>query len=289
MISYENKPMVSIIIPCFNKAEYIRDSIESVYAQDYKSIEVVCVNDASTDSSRIIIDELCHIHPDIIFIDLKQNVGVIAARNLAIKKARGKYVFPLDADDLLEPFFLEKAVSVLESDSEVGIVYGDTRIFGSGQNYMLNTPEYSRESLIYVNYICNSSMFRRDDFYKVGEYNCNMKSGHEDWDLWLSFIGSGFSARKLNLPSISYRKGIEDCRSDFVNKSNDWKNTILKNHISLYLNNDKFGDYVFNGHKYKDEYEKFRKKYKKYKKLSFVLAYLCLILLCALLLKILGD
>src|SRR5574344_1312220 len=97
-------PKVSIVITCYNKDKYINESIQSALNQSYKNIEIVCVNDCSTDNSKFEIERLKeNVDSDFVFIDNKINKGVIESRNLAIVFCSGEYLLPLDGDDTLEP------------------------------------------------------------------------------------------------------------------------------------------------------------------------------------------
>lgn len=99
---------VSIIIPCYNQAEYVGESIESALKQTYENLEIVCINDGSTDNSSEVIKSYAEKYKNIVFLDEKTNRGVCCARNMAIAASSGEYILPLDADDKIEPQYVEK-------------------------------------------------------------------------------------------------------------------------------------------------------------------------------------
>ena len=99
---------VSIIIPCYNQGMYVAEAIQSALDQTYNDIEIVCVNDASTDNSREVIRKFADEHNNIIFIDNPENIGVIASRNKAIDACSGEYILPLDADDIFKTYLCRK-------------------------------------------------------------------------------------------------------------------------------------------------------------------------------------
>ena len=105
---------VSIIIPCYNQGRFVGEAIQSSLNQTYKNIEIVCVNDCSADNSSEIIKDFAKKYKNILFFDLTENKGVINARNLAIEACRGDYILPLDADDTIEPTYVEKAIQILD-------------------------------------------------------------------------------------------------------------------------------------------------------------------------------
>lgn len=119
----EKMKKVSIIIPCYNQAAYICETVESALAQTYPYIEIICINDGSTENSAEIIEKLAQKEDRLLFLNEKENKGVVQARNIAISKSTGDYILPLDADDTIEPAYVEKAVDILENNPEIGIVY----------------------------------------------------------------------------------------------------------------------------------------------------------------------
>lgn len=114
-------PLVSVVIPTYNRARFIRDAISSALAQSYRNIEVIVVDDASTDETPSIIDEFGH---SIRYIRQEKNSGVGAARNAGIRAARGTLVAFLDSDDRWHPQKIEKQVALWQADRSVGIVGG---------------------------------------------------------------------------------------------------------------------------------------------------------------------
>ena len=104
---------VSVIIPCYNHGCFVSEAIESALNQTYKNIEVVCVNDASTDNSAEIIQKYADKYNNVIFVNQKTNGGLSHSRNTAIENASGYYILPLDADDKIHPSYVEKAVKII--------------------------------------------------------------------------------------------------------------------------------------------------------------------------------
>ena len=250
---------VSIIIPCFNQGKYVQEAIESALKQTYKNIEIVCVNDGSNDETSEIVRSLADKYKNIIFFDLKENKGVINARNLAIDASTGDYILPLDADDIIEPTYIEKAVEILNNNSDVGIVYCKVRKFGT-KNKIWKLPEFNLDNFLYENCIFNCALFRKEDFYKAGKYKENMINGCEDWDLWLSFVELELKPYKINEILFNYRQH-KDSRTKITSGDVDWKINFFENHKDLYLKNEKFISNAFKNNLYLEA------RLKKYKKL----------------------
>ena len=269
---------VSVVIPCFNQGKFVKETIESVLNQTYKNIEIICVNDASKDDSCEVIKNLVDKYENILFFDLKENKGVVNARNMAIDASTGEYILPLDADDKIEPTYIEKAVEILENKPEIGIVYCKARKFGR-KNKIWNLPEFNLEDFIYANCIFNCALFRKKDFYKAGKYKENMKDGCEDWDLWLSFIELGLKPYRINEILFNYRKEGTS-RTTQVAKSTHWKKELFKNHLDLYLNNEKFVKKIYMNC---DRAIERHKKYKNLFKLMLIVGIIELIIIVNLL------
>ena len=122
------KSKVSIIIPCYNQGQYVDDAVSSCLAQTYDNIEIIIVNDGSTD--KFTNDFLSKYQRPKTKVINKRNEGLAEARNTGINNATGKYILPLDADDKIAPTYVEKAVQIIEQDESVGIVYCLAEYFG---------------------------------------------------------------------------------------------------------------------------------------------------------------
>ena len=211
-----DKALVSVIIPAFNAEADIRQTLQSVLAQTYQEIEVIVVDDGSSDYTSAIVEEF--VTRDDRFQLLRQcNAGVGAARNAAIRKARGKYIAPLDADDLWFPEKLEKQVARMEQcGDETGLVYCWCTLID--QHGEFKADGYShiiegrlRHALVMRNVVENASvpLFRAAALEKVGLYLTRAEQGGaqgcEDWDLSLR-IAENFSIRVVTQYLVGYRQ-----------------------------------------------------------------------------------
>jgi glycosyltransferase involved in cell wall biosynthesis len=117
--------MVSVVIPCFNAAEYLPGAVRSLLAQGMPGTEIIVVDDQSTDDSRAVAESLAGQYPGVRALRQSVNSGPSAARNAGLRHASGRYVCFLDADDEYAPGFFSKVLSLLERDSELaGVVTG---------------------------------------------------------------------------------------------------------------------------------------------------------------------
>ncbi|MEX1014171.1 MAG: glycosyltransferase family A protein, partial [Candidatus Paceibacterota bacterium] len=114
------KGFVSVIIPCYNHGAYIRDTLQSILNQTFCDYEVIIVDDGSDDQFTVeVLEEIDH--PKVTVLH-KENGHVSSARNYGIRHSRGEFILTLDADDQFMPEFLEKAIRVLQENSEIGSV-----------------------------------------------------------------------------------------------------------------------------------------------------------------------
>lgn len=157
---------VSVIIPCFNQGQYLKEALASVQASSYRNIEIVVVNDGSNDIiTQTIINKILNVSN--IKTITTENLGVCNARNIGIKAATGEYILPLDADDKIHPSYIEKAVSILENYSDIGIVYCKAEMFGSVNKKWDLKPANTLNMLI-QNRIFSSAMYRKTKFIEIG-------------------------------------------------------------------------------------------------------------------------
>jgi glycosyltransferase involved in cell wall biosynthesis len=188
---------VSIIIPCYNMREYVGEAICSALAQTYVDKEIIVVNDGSTDGS------LAEISNYRVGIVSKKNEGLAAARNSGIKAALGELILPLDADDRLDPQYLEKTVPLMKP--AIGVVSTDMVYFGTHSN-RLRPTHTTLSQVTQYNGMPVCSLIRKRALEEVGGYKSIMNEGCEDWELWVSILKKGWQVAILNEPLFFYRR-----------------------------------------------------------------------------------
>lgn len=199
-------PMVSVVMPCYNDGRYIQESVASVKAQTYPDVELIIIDDGSDDSDTLAALDALAKEANVQVLHAA-HVGPSAARNTAIREARGKYILPLDADDTIDPTYIEKAVKRLESHKDTGVVYCEADLFGA-QSGKWDLPAYSFESMLFDNIVFVTALFHKADWEKVGGFNENMKAGMEDYDFWLSILGEGKKIEQI--PEVLFHYRIKD-------------------------------------------------------------------------------
>lgn len=219
-------PTVSIIIPIYNGEKYLTESLISVLYQTYSAIEIIAVNDGSTDRSLEILQHLQKSDNRIVIIDQK-NGGIVSALNAGIAQAKGKYIARMDADDISFIDRIEKQVQVLEADHKkrVALVTGGFEVIDENSEFMyreiLPTESVDIKRLLYVqNCIAHGSvMFRKDTFNKLGGYSANC-GPTEDYELWTRMAAEG---KFVALEDLIYRwrqnrRGITFTNNDAMQK-----------------------------------------------------------------------
>ena len=142
--------IVSIIIPIYNAEQYIVETINSALASTYKNIEIICVDDCSADNSVSIIDSNLGGDGRVHIIKLRTNSKTAFARNVGINKACGKYILPLDVDDLIAKTYIEKAINILEKKSNISVIYYRFKLFGE-LNSVSEYSEYCPQKMVVHN------------------------------------------------------------------------------------------------------------------------------------------
>lgn len=233
----EFNPLVSVVTPCYNDGVYLAETIQSVLAQTYLNIEMIVVDDGSVDQDSInAIEQLKQKFPKVQFYRI-ENGGPSKARNVAISKAKGKYILPLDADDLIGPNYIEKAVKVLEGHPEVGLVYCHAEFFGERQGPW-DLPPFTIQAFAWDNLIFNAGVFRRSHWEQFGGYDETLIYGSEDYDFWLNFIEIGLVPIRLDETLFFYRIKKKSRSTAFLQSALDHKvetyAKIFKNHAGFF-------------------------------------------------------
>lgn len=194
------KPLVSVIVPMYNSAPYIREALESIVVSTYRPIEVVVVDDGSTDTSLAESKAFAATHAEVRVLH-QENAGVSAARNHAIREAKGTLILPVDADDKISPEYIALAVEAMEED--VRVVGCRAQFFGAKEGEW-KLPEYSPQLLARKNMIPITSLFRKADWQRVGGF-CEEEIYREDWSFWISLMELGGRYVRLEEVGLYYR------------------------------------------------------------------------------------
>jgi glycosyltransferase involved in cell wall biosynthesis len=189
--------LVSIIITSYNYGRYVADAIQSALAQTYKDIEVIVIDDGSTDETEQIVKKF-----PVKYIKTT-NRGLSSARNCGIMNSNGEFILPLDADDKIDPTYIEKAMMMIGS---ADVVYPDLQFFGDRNDRMTCNAPITRENFQRENIIPYCSLIRKSCLLECGGWRSSMIYGWEDWQLWIELLERGCRFLRLQEFMFFYRK-----------------------------------------------------------------------------------
>jgi hypothetical protein len=218
--SWVSKKGVSIIIPCYNHANYLSRAIESALAQNVEK-EIIVVNDGSTDNTS----EIAHKYP--VFLLEKENGGLSSARNAGIRMAKYDKILPLDADDYLLPNSLEKMLG--DFDSGADVVYGNMKVSWSADHYVPNRG-IKLEDFRGNNQLYSCTPYKREVWKKIGGYWEEPKTCFEDWDFWGRAMKSGFVFRYVDVDFYYYNQSSDGMCAKLM-KDREKNAALVVNHI----------------------------------------------------------
>jgi len=190
---------VSVIIPCYNYAHYLIDAIYSALNQSYAPLEIIVVDDGSTDNTKEVVESFKNIEIPI-YYKYQENKGLSSARNTGCRIANGDYLLTLDADDKIHIDFIKKTIGI---DDIVGTWLQE---FGDSNVEWRQKPYPTLKELLEGNRLNCCSLFKKEIFHKIGGYDEEMKTGYEDWDFWIRAMMAGYEITNIQEVLFYYRK-----------------------------------------------------------------------------------
>ncbi len=227
-----DQPLVTVMIPCFNYGRYVEDAIRSALAQTYENLEILVLDDGSTDPATVELLQTCSWPKTRVL--RHANMGLAATRNRGFEIAAGDYVVPLDADDMLLPEMVEKCLRVLRAQPSAGWAYTDIRCFDHG-NAVHRQEDYNLALELTNNHSSVCAMIRKAAWRAAGGYNPNMRKGYEDWDFWISCSEKGWHGKLVDGTLFAYRLHGVSMVTESLAHHQQLVNTIRRNHQQLYL------------------------------------------------------
>lgn len=198
-------PLITIYITNYNYGKFIKKAIDSVLNQTYKNIEIIIIDDGSTDDSKKVINEY-EKHP-LISVIYQNNKGLTISNNIAISVARGQFIIRLDADDYLDENALKLLFSEFEKDTELGMVFGDWYEIDEYDNVTAIERRHNFEkdvSLFDQPAHGACTMFRLSYLKELQGYDESL-SRQDGYELWFRFIKK-YKIKSINIPVFYYRK-----------------------------------------------------------------------------------
>jgi glycosyltransferase involved in cell wall biosynthesis len=202
-------PFISVIIPCFNSGQYLREAIASVELySDSQVYEIIIVNDGSTDIATL--ELLQQLQGEGYQIIHQSNKGPAAARNTGVNTSRGKYLLLLDSDNKIRAAFIDVGLKVLDEQPGVGVVHGQAAFFGEAMQARFRPRPFDLYNILANNYIDMCTIIRRTAWEQVGGMDeARELIGHEDWEFWLRLYTNGWKFSFVNRVLFDYRMGSD--------------------------------------------------------------------------------
>ena len=225
---------ISVIIPCYNQAQYLTETIESVLKQTKKPHEVLIINDGSPDETRYVAMQ----YPEIRYIETT-NRGLASARNVGIMNMTGDWFYPLDSDDVMLPNCIEKVLEAIENNPDADIIAPSFRCFGKseGDVVLMDNPRLEDFKPLDFNTPMNRvgyfSAIKKEALLEVGGYNPKMVFGWEDLYLWINLLKKGRKIVTIKDILVMYRTKQESMITEANRHSSELMTQILKDFPEL--------------------------------------------------------
>lgn len=222
---------ISVITPCFNHGEFLGEAVASVLNAKRDDIELIVVDDGSTDELTLRVTDA--LREQGVSVIRQNNKGLSAARNTGIAASRGRYIFPLDADDRMCTGWIDQGIHILDSNSGVGVVHGDTEFSGTQSGLHRGSP-LDLGLLLLRNCVPASALYRKAVWLQNGGYDESMHHGFEDWDFWVGAAERGWRFYYLPEALFVYRKATESMLTRSWPFEAEAAEFIVRKHSTLY-------------------------------------------------------
>lgn len=195
----EKTELVSVVIPCYNSGETLGKTIESVGAQTWPNVEIIIVDDGSTDQKTL------HLMKSFLGVKLirQANRGLPAARNAGFHAASGKYILPLDADDWIDPETIVTLLGALNASTAASFAFCDAQLEGEASGRL--QKHYNFFEQLFLNQLPYCLLMPKALWEKVGGYDESMRQGYEDWEFNIRLGSLGYHGVRSPQPLFHYR------------------------------------------------------------------------------------
>jgi glycosyltransferase involved in cell wall biosynthesis len=199
-----SNPLVSCIVPVFNKAPYLKETVESLFAQQYQNLEIIIVDDGSSDNSVAVAKELIASNPArSVRLLTKPNGGISDTRNFGLREAKGRVVLCIDGDDIAMPSFVSRGIESMRAEG-ANLVCSDVELFGTEVGEWCPEP-YDPFYIRYNNCIPTLSIFDRELWVKTGGYKVAIPFA-EDWEFFINCSRYDLAVKKIPEKLFRYRR-----------------------------------------------------------------------------------
>lgn len=225
------EPLISVIIPCYNNERVIIEAIESVEKQTYSNVEMIVVDDGSTDQTAEVVRNYSRGKSNIKFFS-KPNGGPASTRNYGFDRSSGQFIVFLDGDDRLHPDFIKEHFEIFRKHIHLSLVYSNAEFF-EGKTGPWHIIDYNSDEFLISNAIPIFAMVSAAAFERAGKFDEQLK-GLEDWELWIRILTKNSHVYKIKKPLYYYRKRIEQ--------------NSLTDHADFHVDSVQYYHYIYNKH-----------------------------------------
>ncbi len=237
LLDNEQKPGISVVIPCYNQGEYLIEAIESVINQTYQNIEIIIINDSSNDDTLNIANKIKNKYQNfnIKLISNPQNVGLSESRNIGIRNSTFNFIYLMDGDDKIEPSTLEILYKFIKY-KHASFVCPGMKKFGA-INKSLWKSKININNQPFINNFHVVGLFKKEAWKDAGGFNPNMVYGWEDWDFSLSLLENKARIVDAAKPLYYHRRKEKSMMSSLWNDERKKRRMLIqliKNHPRVY-------------------------------------------------------
>lgn len=247
-----NNIRVSIVIPIYNVENYLKECLDSIIHQNFKNYEIICINDASTDNSGVILQDYAKKYNNIRIITFSSNKGLSAARNSGLKNSKGKYIWFIDADDFIETDSIIELYNLAEKQQADIVYFNFSRVYNNNQIIINESNLTIEKNYSGKDFFCEiifssktrptaCMQFIRKDFLLESNINFYDNILHEDELFW--FLTSMHAKKIANINKIYY---FYRQRTDSIMYNKNYKRAesvfVILIHIISFWNTHSFGE-----------------------------------------------
>jgi glycosyltransferase involved in cell wall biosynthesis len=196
-------PLASFVITCHNLGPYLDEAVDSVLAQTIEDYEIVVVNDGSTDEGTCSLLRT-YSRPRTRVVHSERR-GLPGARNLGVANSRAPYLCMVDADDILEPRYLERSLAAVQPSPDIAFASHWFRAFGE-ETWDWTPTDCTLATLLRENTVNGAALLRRDVFESLGGFDESFTDGCEDWEFWIRATAAGYHGTIIPEFLFRYRR-----------------------------------------------------------------------------------
>lgn len=246
-------PLISVIFPCYNSEPFLKYSLESILNQDYKTLEIICINDGSSDRTLEILNEYKKNDNRIIIISNEKNLGLIASLNKALFYVSGEYFARMDADDYSPPERFSEQIKYLLANKHIDIVSSGCFSFkkDNQKNHYLPPIARSTKALVFLSIFANpfvhGSIFGKSSLIKTGQFFYDAEYPHaEDFELFSRLAWNNCSVASIDEPLYWLRINFGSVSFKFSDVQSATNLKIVKRNLNQFLKiDDHIDDVIF--------------------------------------------